>query len=898
MADHSQMKNEEAKLSSTTNINDRANVRNDQLRKDHSTSSENQRGRLCKPYPFNRYHDTYRYIESSILDTIESGPSNLIEPCHEYKAFINTTDENKMIKFIFEVIRFAAACMNSRTNGTIHFGIGDMPDFTHGQVLGVVVEDKEAYANELKSAIERCFEYKHKDTAQMCIKPPRFVEVLYKDMTSSDKCVIEVDIVPDSTICEENIYHTFNSGKTKAKKKEKQFYVRDGGSSKDLYPDATSGKDVEKNYQKFIDSVAHLSQRRKTEEEKHLSLIKSSTQASYVSHHKLREIITGGTLTLDKSNFERYVIVTNKSHVRQFESLGFLVELNPTAVLDFHPESAKDGLLYHFKQQCTVNVHSPAQYKITEAVEDIANKLKLTRSTSWVLCNSGIEDEAPSDIGQWLMDKGASVQDVISFLCRKDVLPNKRFLVIFLLLSTVSETTDPLLEAFNQFHKELGGTDQILCICDNERCFTSWKDLIEVQYKIDISGRCIYKLSLAAINGTILSLFSKCHRSKRFLPHSVLLKTDFESSLNTLDVLCMNQCEGGNEDKILIEENFYNGGKPSWCNFYCLESREPTTYITRDKLDLIKTIIPDLLCQRKPCVLFNLLHAPGCGGTTLAMHVLWALRDRFRCAVLKDSNADFAEVANQVVQFLMHDQKDQSSWVPILLMIDDFNNMEKVSELQQLIEHKCTENNIKSTQIVLLNCMRAEPFHPSEENRTFLGNDLSYKEQKHLTQIPNCETFYSFMMTKPQLKPEYINSVVHNTLKSFDINQKYSQLLAVLTLVNVYNADFYLPVNLCKTFISLEPKPLCGTDKVEELFGKFSNLINIKDEGEDKAVKMIHPKIAQCCFKDITQKTTKADVTKLLKLAKLKMASFLPPGLQETIKKTPLQPTKPFYSAE
>lgn len=332
------------------------------LEKEEPTCSTNQPGRPCKPYPFCRYHDTHRYMESNILDIPESGPSNLIEPCHEYKAFTNTTDETKISKFTSEVIRFAAACMNSRTNGTIHFGIGDRPVFVHGQVLGVVVEDKEAYANGLKSAIDCCFEHKHKQTAHSSIKPPRFVGVLNKNMTSSDKCVIEVDIVPDSMICKENIYHTLNMDTKKAKKKakgtetiktetkpSKGFFIRDGGSSRNLLAPTTFAKPMEE-YNQFVEKMEQLSQCRKQAEEKHLNVIKSSTQGS-----RLSQKITGGSLSLDKSHFERYVIVTNKSHSIQFESLGFLVELNPTAVLDFDPESAKDGLLSHFEQQSTVS---------------------------------------------------------------------------------------------------------------------------------------------------------------------------------------------------------------------------------------------------------------------------------------------------------------------------------------------------------------------------------------------------------------------------------------------------------------------------------------------------------------------------------------------------------------
>ncbi len=269
--------------------------------------------------------------------------------------------------------------MNSRTNGTIHFGIGDKPHFVHGEVLGVVVEDKEAFANELKSAIDGYFEHKHKHAAQICIKPPRFVGVLNRNMTSSDKYVIEVDIVPDSTICKENIFHTYNMDTRKAKKKSKgkdlvktetkpskRFFVRDGSSSRDLLAPTTFAKPMEE-YNQSVERMEQLSQRRKQEEEKRLSVIKSSTQGS-----RLSQMITGGSLSLDKSHFERYVIVTNKSDSVQFESLGFLVELNPTAVLDFDPESAKHGLQYHFELESTA--HLPAEYKITKGVEDIARE--------------------------------------------------------------------------------------------------------------------------------------------------------------------------------------------------------------------------------------------------------------------------------------------------------------------------------------------------------------------------------------------------------------------------------------------------------------------------------------------------------------------------------------------
>ncbi|XP_068602289.1 sterile alpha motif domain-containing protein 9-like [Brachionichthys hirsutus] len=862
------------------------------LEHEEPASSMNQPGGPCKPYPFGRYNDTYRFIEGNFLDVTESGALDLIEPCHEYKGFIHTTAETKMLKFTAEVVRFAAACMNCRTNGTIHFGIGDKPEFTHGEVLGVVAEDREAFTKELRSAIEGYFQPKQRPAAQICIKPPRFVEVLNRNMTPTNKCVIEVDIVPDSTICE-GAYHTYSVNVKKTKKKAKayetdqteaksvpQFFVRDGGSSRDLLLPTTSAKPREE-YNQFVAGLPHLSQRRKRAEEERLGVVRSSTQGS-----RLVQMVTGGSLSLDKSCFEQYVIVTNRSDVVHFESLGFLVELNPTAVLDFDPESSPHGLQHHFEQQSPLNRHLPVQYKITEGVEDIADKLKLTRRTSWIFCNGGVENEAPSNMDRWLIEKGASVRDVISFLCRKNVLPNKRFLVVFLLWSAVTEKMDPLVETFSTFLQELKGKDQILCICDSQNGFTSWRDLIDARCGIDISDRCIYELSFAEVNGTVLSLLSKNRRTQRILPSGggskVFLEKKVERSLNTLDILCMNQCEGGNEDKLDIEENFYTGRKVSWWNFHYSDQPGSMPFIKRDKFDFIMdTVIPDMCSLRRACVLFNLMHLPGCGGTTLAMHILWTLRDRFRCAVLRDRHAEFPEIAEQVVKLLTYKKEEQLPQVPVLLMVDDFDDMEKVLELQQLIEKECVKKHIqsKSPQVVLLNCMMSESLCDTETlDRVFVGNNLSDKEQKlfeeKLIEIEKTyknaqETFYGFMFIKKNFSSAYAQGVASKTLKSFNLTQKPSQLLAVLVLMHVYCKGASLSVSLCEEFLAFHGKPIFGTVKVEDLFGKFSTLMTsctVQSKVVHQGFQIKYSSIARFCLEELekTHNVSKLDIADLL----------------------------------
>ncbi|XP_015232478.1 PREDICTED: sterile alpha motif domain-containing protein 9-like [Cyprinodon variegatus] len=847
------------------------------------TCSRNQStGEPTKPYPFGRYHDAFRYLKDNILAVPESGSFNFIEPCHEFKGFYNTPEDKKMEKFITEVIRFAAACMNSRTNGTIHFGIGDKPEFVHGQVLGVAVDDKEAYAKSLKEAIDGYFEHKHKDDAQKCIKPPRFVEVLNKNTTLSYEYVIEVDIEPQFSICGEKTYKTYTIKKAKKMTNEtkskqlKVFYIRDGGSSRDLFAPTTSSKPMVE-YNKFVDGIPQLSKLRKDAEEKHSEAIKSSTQGS-----KLMHMITGGTLSLDKSNYERYLVVTNKSHSSHLKNLDFLTELKPVAVLDFDPESNEHGLLSYYEQNNTVSPHLPAKYEVMGSVKETAVKLELPNNTSWVFCNGGIEGEKPSDIKQWSIEKGASVHKVISFLCRRDVLPHKRFLVIFLLLSTVSEKMDPLIETFNMLLQELKAMDQILCICDNENAFTSWKDLISARCGEDISDRCIYELSFAEVNGTIRSLWSENRRAIRFLPCGggikVPLMKKSERSLKFLEVLCVNQCEGGNEDRAAIEEDFYRGGNVSWWNFYFSEQPGLTAFIKRDKFDyIVDTIIPDLCSLTKACVLLNLIHLPGCGGTTLAKHVLWALRDRFRCAVLK-KKSNFAYVAEQVVQLLMYAYDEQTPRIPVLLMIDDFDDMENVNDLQQAIENECIEKDIQSAKVILLNCMRSNSFEVTETTPTtvFIGNRLSDKELKlfevKLREIEkehqNFETFYGFMIMKENFNPEYIKGVVQKTLKNFNMEKKNAQLFAVLVLLKVYCNVSSISLSLCMDFLD-HPKPVCGGVRIDDIFQEYSSFISScldQDIVVYKAVKITYSIIAKQCLEEIrnTHNVTTAKIANFL----------------------------------
>ncbi len=486
----------------------------------------------------------------------------------------------------------------------------------------------------------------------------------------------------------------------------------------------------------------------------------------------------------------------------------------------------------------------------------------------------------PSDAANWLTEKGSSVRDVVSLVCRK-VLHHKKLLVIFLPFSQVSTDSDPLSQTFSMFLKELMGQNQILC-SDNETSHTYWNDLVKQRHKCDMS-KCIYELSFAEINGTILSLWSERCKSIQFLPCSggskVVLFKKTEESLHMLSILCVNQCDGGHQDKQLHEENFYKGGKASWWNFYYSEQAGLVLVIKRDKLDdIVNTIIPNMWNQKRACVFFNIIHAQGFGGTTLAMHVLWTLKEEFRCAVLKDTTDDFTTAAKQVVQLLTYKTKEQPTRLPVLLMTDHFQDIRNVQTVQHQIEEECLNQYIfsKSPQVIIVNCMRVDSCEPTEGSgdAVFLPHYLSERElelfgeklEEFKKNNKSTETFYVSMVLK-NFSTAYIQGVVKNTLKNFNFQQKHAQLFAVLVLLNVYSKNSLLSVSTCEEFLGLQTE--AESCRVEDAFEKFSSLLKrctVFSKGTFEVMRVINPSVAQHCLEEISTShgVTEAQIANLL----------------------------------
>ncbi|KAL0201445.1 hypothetical protein M9458_004632, partial [Cirrhinus mrigala] len=333
----------------TSNINaDKVVEKEKHMRKSRSVQHS------CSLYPFDQNSASHRYIQNYTLPP-ETGPGNLTDPVHEYK-FMGRTDDIDVMKKKFnkEVFRFAAGCMNSRTNGTIHFGVADSKDsqYAHAEIIGVSTDKKDTIIDHFNQGIKSYFD-EHTDEAKQCIRQPRFVEVLSPDSTLSGKYVIEVDVVPSHSIVHGKLFYIqiLDEDNHWKKSKGKSLFFREGAATQDICK-IGNPRDLQSEIARIGTKVNVLDNMRKEAEKRPLSKGTSN------QGEKLKNLLTCGGSRLD--HYEHYIIVTNKSHPEQLQHLQFMTTMKLFCVLDFDPNSVVNGSCHNYRDVRIANLHKPS----------------------------------------------------------------------------------------------------------------------------------------------------------------------------------------------------------------------------------------------------------------------------------------------------------------------------------------------------------------------------------------------------------------------------------------------------------------------------------------------------------------------------------------------------------
>ncbi|XP_042073033.1 sterile alpha motif domain-containing protein 9-like [Haplochromis burtoni] len=367
-------------------------------------------------------------------------------------------------------------------------------------------------------------------------------------------------------------------------------------------------------------------------------------------------------------------------------------------------------------------------------------------------------------------------------------------------------------------------------------------------------------------------------------------RSKISDSFSFLDVLHANQFEGEfvePQHAEQVEENFYRGAPPNWLNFYISEQAvsdgNATPFIKRDGYETLKEQIH--LRRKGPGTsTIKLFHQQGCGGTTLAMQVLWDLRKTFRCAVLTGSTLDITKVAQHVVSLFTAGSHGHQKTV-LLLLNDEFI----LDILQDTIMEEIAEQDIEIDLpvVILLNCVRSsdgiihqkarsyelkQKFKTKMRKSIILKKALSDREQADFDMKKEelgrrfgdrCKQFHGFNILQSNFSQAYIRNACA-TLEHIKRTNKplKMQLAAFLCLLNAYVPGSYLLESQCLDFLRRDK---FGHLSLEDQMQPFSHLIVTFQQGErsEKKVRMAHNMIAQCCTELLANAgVTRSDTTR------------------------------------
>uniref|UniRef100_A0A8C6SQ26 Uncharacterized protein n=1 Tax=Neogobius melanostomus TaxID=47308 RepID=A0A8C6SQ26_9GOBI len=155
--------------------------------------------------------------------------------------------------------------------------------------------------------VSKYFDQQHITSARTCIRPPVFIQVQREDGTASDKCVIEVDVIPLYSQTLERVFYTiFNIPSSEEQhSKTECLFVREGSRKiKDIH-----------------EKVKHWASARRAAEQRYEPPPFCENQGQ-----RLKQLITRGQDAL--SNSIQVFVVTDKCVSTQLEHMDFLKELN------------------------------------------------------------------------------------------------------------------------------------------------------------------------------------------------------------------------------------------------------------------------------------------------------------------------------------------------------------------------------------------------------------------------------------------------------------------------------------------------------------------------------------------------------------------------------------------
>ncbi len=750
----------------------------------------------------------FAYVRGRYLPPASCAMDNLLKPVH---YFVEGCGEDEL-RFQQEIMHFVCACLNHRTNGTIHVGVGNGKSSGEGKVLGVDRSLRD-WQTLVQKAREIFFPVDQVQIVRHCMRPIKIIKVVpEKDEAHCDElCVLEVDVIPENEICEAEVFYA------KRMKGDKL-----GGSLCILhfskgFP-AILPQDGYRGFYEMIPKLCQLRTANFAQEERKPHFDKNLRR-------KVEDLFGRGQGDFSRDLFPILVTSgipadTTPDDVKS--QFGFVKDVPWSAVFDFD-NGKEDTSLYRFMEEVeeqVVNVlrvedfdaQSQENSRQSGRLEGLLRDLKENKSiTPWLFANGcASREEKTMNVTEWNRHRIKGLKEAVRFL--QGEIPRERAVVVFMLLSE----DDVMREAAFEFCTEF--PEQWCILSESETVADGWKALVRSRHitenEEELEKNCIVGLPWGHLNQTMLQLLDVRRGGTRELISCngvyVTLKEKLRNDLTDLDILGMNQCE--NEDivdddtklrkfGIQMEEAFYRGGVADWWNFYF-----GSHVLSRDCYQNMRRHIQDILNgkveEEERVGRYTIYHEPGAGGTTTAKQLLWDLRSQLRCAIVGKITD---ETCRQITRLHMYESGKKP--VPLLLLLDNHDD-ERVSDLKAELEEKAKQDarefqDAPQLFYILLLCKRKSTIpQPRDTQRTILKQQLSpremnwfkdkyqllektYKEEKG----SDPKHLISFNIMKENFNVDYIRRTVEEITKEIgDINER--RLLTYLSLLNSYVVDF------------------------------------------------------------------------------------------------------------
>ena len=854
------------------------------------------------PRAFNSEFEGKYYNEGWVLPAWETGSKDLITPVHEFKLLrrVGNNSDDMMKKFVYETLRFACGCLNERTNGTIHFGVADEEEeqacgYYPRQIVGSLVTDKPTFSKKLTEFIDKCFVGDSRSNVHNCIRPPVFIPVKRTDveLPDNDKVVIEVDIEPRFSLCEDEVFKARFKGLDRGKP-EAAAYIRHGSETKAIV-DPQEMEDYLKNRLPKLDE-----DRKKREHENNATQIVGKEDSLKQLHSKLKTLLCSNKTILDSSVYPILVLGKPNTAMNQKfleQNFRFIQNFKWQVIIDFDDQgSDSNGLCAIFKAHRQCQIHEAEDYSTEDNLSD-----QIYQETHWIFANGYTKLKNESlEFKQWNNSKrkrGLSL--VIQSLA--NTIPGARAVVLFLLFLKECE---PMADTFKDFCTFFDGPNQLLYVAENSEVVAAWEEKLSSTCleEYQLRERGVVGMSWNEFQESMQQMVRGTDRQQRYVAMvSGALFPVQNVTYNNIEIVGATECDELHDKSPKerfqisseVEMGFYRGYSVSWMNFWFSDNQK-NHVLRRTNYTYLKELIEKLHSRGSEGKVHTvtIYHHIGAGASTMARQALWDFRRNsrfpYRCAVVtKIDDSTCKEILH--LRKIGYGEGNESVAPPVLALVectDDFLFCELRSQVVDLCHRllprqefpvcvflycKATQNprkchlEQKDTSVFLEQLLYPEEVNWFKDKYTDMTRNSHKKDPESDFENYVNENLISFMIMKENFNPDYASRFVERNLKL--VTDDELTMLKYTSLLNVYNPDPIFASCFDTIMVSY------GMNKRHRFFDWVENLshsarVSLRemdrstDFGTGKAIAIVHPIIA-CKILDKIAERNETSVSEL-----------------------------------